>query len=95
MNALNNPLFEKQLQNFIVQTSTKSASIGRAPQGHWDVRDNQRKFFDSIGKTLGIIKPKDWGSISSLKVNELGGGTILKKYHGNSLIRALKYVYPG
>lgn len=58
-------------------------------------KKNQRKFFDELGKKLKIRKHKDWGRISRKIVAANGGNTLLTHYYGNSILKALREIYPG
>lgn len=56
--------------------------------------NNQRAWFDEVGKTLDIRTPSDWGKVTVKHVEDLGGGPILCLYR-NSLFRALQGAYSG
>lgn len=63
--------------------------------GFWKSPRNQKIFFETLGKELGIKEPKEWGNISSKKIAQHGGEALLKNYFNNSVFKALKSVYPG
>lgn len=62
--------------------------------GFWDVKENQKQFFDSLAKKLHIKSPLDWGKVTTQHVKENKGSSLLLMYN-NSVSNALRYIYPG
>lgn len=63
------------------------------PKNYWDNEDNQRKYFERIGKELGVTKLDDWYNVSQDVVRRNKGSFILNKYNG-SVFAALQKLYP-
>jgi hypothetical protein len=63
------------------------------PEGYWNDLKTQRKYFDRLGRQLGIQSMDDWYKISSIEVKNKGGSKFLKQYYGDSLSKALGTVY--
>eukprot|EP01114_Cavostelium_apophysatum_P024328 TRINITY_DN9484_c0_g1_i1.p1 TRINITY_DN9484_c0_g1~~TRINITY_DN9484_c0_g1_i1.p1 ORF type:complete len:760 (+),score=172.60 TRINITY_DN9484_c0_g1_i1:126-2405(+) len=63
------------------------------PFGHWRNLDNQRAFFDELGKKLGFLQTEDWLNVTKAQIMDNGGKGILKRY-GNSVQDALTAIYP-
>lgn len=61
---------------------------------YWKESSNQRKFFDYLGKILGVQSLDDWYQKLSWKVLRENGGSGLIKIHNNSPIQAVMSVYP-
>ncbi len=58
--------------------------------GYWDSIDNQREYFDWIGKKyLNITHLDDWYQVERNQYETAAGFTILNMYYGGSLIKAL------
>lgn len=62
-------------------------------RGYWSNKENQLLFLNEIARKFNIVKPHEWGSISSEYLIENGGASLVKKY--GSLIGLLKAVYEG
>lgn len=61
---------------------------------YWGDIKNQRNFLESYAKKFNIRVPEDWGKVKTTHVIENGGNNILSLYK-NSLLRTLKFVFPG
>lgn len=57
--------------------------------------ENRKESMDKIANMLHVKNPIDWGKVTIRKIYELGGGTLLRNYYGNSLFRCLQSVYTG
>jgi hypothetical protein len=68
--------------------------FNQVPRGYWDDITNQRKFFDSVAEKKGIKNLDDWQKVKVADLEEFGGPSLLQRYYGNSLIKALMKVYP-
>eukprot|EP01027_Heterolobosea_sp_BB2_P016812 GEZU01023884.1.p1 GENE.GEZU01023884.1~~GEZU01023884.1.p1 ORF type:complete len:176 (+),score=33.57 GEZU01023884.1:114-641(+) len=62
-------------------------------RGHWDDVANQRAFLESIREDLGVVHLDDWCSVTVEDVMTRGGRGLLKR-HRNSLVCALRAIYP-
>jgi hypothetical protein len=60
---------------------------------YWEDLNNQRKYLFWLEEELGITKPDDWYNITQIEVEMRGGRRLLDTY-GDSLINALKCVFP-
>jgi hypothetical protein len=60
----------------------------------WDSYSNQREYFDWLKSELGIEHHSGWYSVPYNTVIQHGGFGILSLYQ-NSLINALRSIYPG
>lgn len=82
----------------MISKASATSRIKRARKireiGFWDVKENQKQFFDSLAKKLHIKSPSDWGKVTSQYVKENKGSSLLHMYN-NSVSNALRYVYPG
>mmetsp|Transcript_9533 Transcript_9533/g.13130 ORF Transcript_9533/g.13130 Transcript_9533/m.13130 type:complete len:363 (+) Transcript_9533:2-1090(+) len=64
-----------------------------APQNFWKSKDNQRQFFDWLGKQLGVKDLEDWYSLLTVDSVMLNGGTgFVNQY--SSVAEALMSCYP-
>jgi hypothetical protein len=63
--------------------------------GHWMKEENQKAFFDSMAKELGVNPsvPDDWYRLKKRDIMERGGSGILN-YYGGSYIKAIMTLYP-
>jgi hypothetical protein len=66
----------------------------RVPKGYWDLKENRRKFLDSLFQTLNLKSLSDWGKVKKEDINEHGGNTLLMMYE-TSIFKMLKDNYPG
>ncbi len=62
------------------------------PRKHWNTIANQRSFLDNIAKQLNITDPQGWVKVPKKVLQELGGHTLLTRYH--SMSKLLMTVYP-
>lgn len=67
--------------------------FARKPTGYWADKNNQRKFFEDLAKTLDIKDQNDWYRVTTKQINMFGGNPVTK-IHGNSLHQALACVFP-
>jgi hypothetical protein len=59
---------------------------GHKQKGYWSQKENQRAFFEKLARSLGIVKPEDWYSISVDAVKAFGG-SFIRRYYNSSLIK--------
>jgi hypothetical protein len=52
------------------------------PHGYWKDHENQRAFFDKLGKSLNIQKPEDWYNVG-VRTAMIKGGSFLRHYNGS------------
>ena len=65
-----------------------------APQSSWDSKENQLKYMNWLGETLGYTTTEDWYEISVYDIfYNYGSGLISNKYNG-SPYQLLSSVYP-
>lgn len=64
------------------------------PKSYWGSIDNSKNFLDKVAKQLSIQAPSDWGKVTSWRLCELGGRSLLNYYNG-SLFACLQSVYKG
>ena len=73
----------------------KAHSNQRIPRNYWKSTDNQTKYFDWLGKKIGIKQLDDWyEKLSSQLMAQNFGGTLLCKIHKGSPTAALITAYP-
>jgi hypothetical protein len=60
----------------------------KAPSGHWNDIQNQRKFFDDLASKLNVKQPDDWYDVQTRTVVKEGGSFINRLYKG-SLIQGM------
>ena len=63
-------------------------------RGFWKDADNQRKAMDWAGKELKVEKIEDWYQVKISQVAKLVGKTFLFEIYHESLILALRSIYP-
>lgn len=63
------------------------------PDGFWKNIENQRIFFDWVGKKLNITKWQDWYNVSLLDIQKNGGHTLIGHHYAKSHIKALMTIY--
>jgi hypothetical protein len=83
----------KALQTIYPEHKWEMWKFKQSPKHYWDDIKNQRIFFDSVAKKLGIEKMEDWYTVKNRDVRDLKVDGVLSRYRG-SLIRALKSIYP-
>lgn len=64
------------------------------PHRYWKDINNQRKFFDQLGRDIGIQSLDDWYTKLSSKLMKTHGASTLLAQHNGSAIKALKACYP-
>ena len=67
---------------------------GGVSNSFWQKKESRRNFFDWASQRLKVSKMEDWYSIKRKQIADLGGYGLLNKYYKDSLILALKDVYP-
>lgn len=67
--------------------------LPKYPDSYWDSTENQRNFLDSIASEYHIRQSRDWKRVSKTVIKNKGGQGLLSRYN-NSLLDALKAVYP-
>jgi hypothetical protein len=63
------------------------------PKGFFQKQENCKKFFEWLGKKLGVKNFEDWYNISLQDVVKYGGKNLLL-FHGGSLRASLAFTYP-
>lgn len=63
------------------------------PDGYWNDMQNQKKFFEWLGKELKYDKMENWYNLKGSTVIERGGGGLLHRYRG-SVVGAVQAVFP-
>ena len=71
-----------------------SLEFSNSPRGFWKKKENQKKFFDWLGKELGYKTLDDWYNITISIIDKHGGGSMLDTFYNGSPSKALKAVYP-
>jgi hypothetical protein len=64
------------------EKKSKEISRDQQPFGYWKDINNQRTFFDNLGRELNIQQPEDWYTVDVRTVVKKGGSFI--HYHYNS-----------
>jgi hypothetical protein len=72
----------------------KMWKFGRVDRGFWQDSKNQKHFFDDIAQQLELKSMEDWYKVTPTQIRKLIGGGLFRNYFGDSLIQALKKVYP-
>jgi hypothetical protein len=54
----------------------------------------QREFFDQVAAELGIKEFTGWYTVKVRDIRAKGGGALLRRYYGDSLVKALLSLYP-
>lgn len=67
-------------------------SLKTRPKDYWKDIQNQRQFFNDLGKKLNIENVDDWNQVSSSTIMEHRGWWIFNEYR--TVIEALSAVYP-
>lgn len=60
---------------------------------YWKNLNNQRKYFDWIGKELKITKFEDWYDVSPVDIYHRGGTPLLTQFYDGQFTKALMTVY--
>lgn len=60
----------------------------------WKDVTRSREFLNKFASSVGIKKPEDWGKIKSQQLIAFGGAGLIAYHHG-SLLRALRFSFPG
>lgn len=76
-----------------LETEWKSEWFESARRANWKERQNQRAFFEALGRKLGLENHSDWGKVDIRTIEKHGGAGILR-YYGRSMFKALKFLYP-
>src|SRR5205823_4894798 len=67
----------------------------KKPRGFWKVKENHKKFFDSLGTKLGYKSMEDWYKVTQEDIHKHGGrGGLLCIYYNGSPSLALESIYP-
>lgn len=86
-------LERKVAKKYSSVTGNNDSSLLKASNS-WKIAENRKQFMDTIALHLNIQKPSDWGKITSSRIFELGGVTMLKNYYKGSLFACLQTLYP-
>jgi len=73
--------------------SWNSVKFVHKSRHYWKDKKNQLKFLEDFAKQNNVLKKDDWYGISSSQVRQ-AGGTVLLRYYNNSLLQALREIYP-
>src|SRR4051794_5713980 len=84
--------FTHQLSSNSVYKDLQCRKVSRHRPRYWDNADNQRNFFDNLGKELGITSHEGWYSIKLSDIKKLGP---IQTHHRKSPSRAIMAAYPG
>jgi hypothetical protein len=68
--------------------------FAQVSKNYWQDINNQREYFEWIANKLGLKELDDWYSVTAEDF-EKEGRSILSRYYGRSIVRALQAVYPG
>jgi len=88
-------VFSSSYSALIASSRRHVYPFGRSRHSVWSDENVRRKFFDNLGRQLGVECPDDWYRIKLKEV--LCGGRasrLIQEYYGCSLIRALQSLYP-
>lgn len=66
----------------------------QVPKGYWECQQNQKKFFDRLGKQLGYKRMEDWYQVKSADIVRHGGTGVLNHHYYKSPSAALLAIYP-
>ena len=80
------------LKNIYPTIKWNELELIRVPRNYWKKIENQRKFFDDLGKKLEIKHISDWKNISWNIICSYGGTRILQYYKSHFYL--LKTIYP-
>jgi hypothetical protein len=64
------------------------------PNGFWKNLENQRRYFDWLGKRIGVENMQDWYKVQKAHFRENSGAGLLASHYNDSIRDALKTVYP-
>ena len=64
------------------------------PKNFWNHIKNQMEFFDWVAKELHLKKWTDWYKVKTSDIKRLGGGILMSTHYQDSLVDALKKIYP-
>lgn len=67
--------------------------FSKVPNNFWDDMDNQREFFDAVGKSFGVVNEHDWYKITQQHIVDQGGAGLLSGHYNGSLAKALMTMY--
>jgi hypothetical protein len=82
------------LKNPFLWRTTNKLVMNTVENVHWIEHSNSREFFDKFGKKMDYKMLDDFYNITAKGVKISGGGALLENLYNNSLIEALKDVYP-
>eukprot|EP00026_Physarum_polycephalum_P001418 Phypoly_transcript_01419.p1 GENE.Phypoly_transcript_01419~~Phypoly_transcript_01419.p1 ORF type:complete len:980 (+),score=139.70 Phypoly_transcript_01419:131-3070(+) len=71
--------------------------LNRVSKNYWNSLDNRKKFFDTFSAKNGFdpLRAESWDSVTnSLILLEKGGESVLNRFYGGSISRAILDVYP-
>jgi hypothetical protein len=77
---------------FTYPFSKRRDRFAYVPTGHWDNEENHKKFLDFAIEQLQIKRKEDWARVTNAQLYELGGNSLLKRYH--SIGNLVKKFYP-
>jgi hypothetical protein len=72
-----------------------SLQTSKLPKSYWKSMENRKNFLDETAKKLNIKTPSDWGNITKLQFQKLGGNSLLSNQYKGSLFKCLQSVYKG
>ena len=88
----NNSLFQA-LKNVYPEEEFLPWKFHQTSRYIWEDKENQRKYFNWLGKKLGITESIDWLDVTCNDIILNDGNGILK-YYNNSLIKSISKIYP-
>ena len=65
----------------------------KVSKSYWNDINNQKRWFEQVGKHLGVSKMEDWYQISGQELLPFGGSRFLEAY-GHSISNIITVVYP-
>ena len=83
----------KPFKNVFPEYEWRQWGFNAVHRGYWTLQ-NQRLFFDDLGKKISVQRWEDWYQLKTKDVEEHGGSGFLNFQYQGSTIRALMTVYP-
>jgi hypothetical protein len=68
--------------------------FSKVENNHWDSEENRRRYFDWLGRQLGLSSLDGWYDITTDDVYSNYGSGLMAHHYGGSVMRAVMSVYP-
>ena len=68
--------------------------FGQAPSGSWDSKENQLKYMNWLGETLGYTTKEDWYKVTVKDLDDNYGASLLRKYYNSTTSQLVTSLYP-